>query len=194
MSEQMPEGPDEGHPILTGLAALVGVAVVVGLILGLVVVAGAHVAGLGGGDQTGSSTAEASMYLPRPQKTPMESGPQITLAPGASTPSSAPSGQQPKHHKKKPSKSKELTLSAGVTSASPMQQIDLTGIYPSGEGAILQVQRFADGGWQDFPVTVSVSNQTFATYVQTSQGGVNRFRVVDTDTHLASNEVRVTIR
>jgi hypothetical protein len=43
-------------------------------------------------------------------------------------------------------------------------------------------------------VTVSVSNQTFSTYVQTSQAGVNRFRVVDTDTHLASNEVRVTIR
>ena len=193
MSEQMPEGPDEGHPILTGLVALVGVAVVVGLILGLVVVAGANVAGLGGSDGSGSSSAERSMYLPRPQKTPMESGPQITLAPGPSQSSAPKPGKHKKHHKK-PAKSKQLTLSASVTSASPMQQIDLTGIYPSGEGAILQVQRFADGGWQDFPVTVSVSNQTFTTYVQTSQGGVNRFRVVDTDTHLASNEVRVTIR
>jgi hypothetical protein len=74
-----------------------------------------------------------------------------------------------------------------------MQQIDLTGVYPSGEGAILQVQRFTNGTWQDFPVTTSVSNQTFTTYVQTSQAGLNRFRVVDTDTHQASNPVRVQI-
>jgi hypothetical protein len=74
-----------------------------------------------------------------------------------------------------------------------MEQIDLSGVYPGGEGAILQVQRFVAGGWQDFPVTASVSNETFSTYVQTSQTGVNRFRVVDTDTRLESNEVKVTI-
>ena len=38
-----------------------------------------------------------------------------------------------------------------------------------------------------------MSNQTFSTYVQTSQAGVNRFRVVDTDTKLESNEVKVTV-
>ena len=43
------------------------------------------------------------------------------------------------------------------------------------------MQRFTGGSWQDFPVTVSVSDETFSTYVQTSQAGVNRFRVVDTD-------------
>jgi len=74
-----------------------------------------------------------------------------------------------------------------------MEQIDLTGVYPGGEGAILQVQRFTNGTWQDFPVTVSVSDETFATYVQTSQAGLTRFRVVDTDTERISNEVRVQI-
>ena len=74
-----------------------------------------------------------------------------------------------------------------------MEQIDLTGVYPGGEGAILQVQRFTSGAWQDFPVTVSVSDETFSTYVQTSQAGLNRFRVVDTDTERISNEVRVPI-
>jgi hypothetical protein len=74
-----------------------------------------------------------------------------------------------------------------------MQQIDLTGIYPGGEGAILRVQRFESGQWQDFPVTASVSNQTFSTYVQTSRSGVNKFRVVDTDSGLKSNPVRVTV-
>ena len=52
-----------------------------------------------------------------------------------------------------------------------MEQIDLTGVYPGGEGAILQVQRFEGGKWEDFPVTASVSNETFSTYVQTSQTG-----------------------
>ena len=74
-----------------------------------------------------------------------------------------------------------------------MEKIDLTGVYPRGEGSVLQVQRFTDGSWRDFPVTVSVSDETFTTYVQTSQGGVNRFRVVDTDSGLESNEVRITI-
>ena len=74
-----------------------------------------------------------------------------------------------------------------------MEQIDLTGVYPGGEGAILQVQRFTNGKWQDFPVTVSVSDETFTTYVQTSQAGENKFRVVDSDTDLISNEVRVTV-
>ena len=41
-----------------------------------------------------------------------------------------------------------------------MEQIDLTGVYPGGEGAILQVQRFEDGSWDDFPVAVSVSGET----------------------------------
>jgi hypothetical protein len=74
-----------------------------------------------------------------------------------------------------------------------MQQIDLTGVYPGGEGAILRVQRFESGQWQDFPVTASVSNQTFSMYVQTSRPGVNKFRVIDTDSQLASNAVRVTV-
>ena len=74
-----------------------------------------------------------------------------------------------------------------------MEQIDLTGVYPGGEGAILQVQRFTNGKWTDFPVTVSVSDETFTTYVQTSQPGANKFRVVDSDTDLISNEVRVTV-
>ena len=74
-----------------------------------------------------------------------------------------------------------------------MQQIDLTGAYPGGEGAILQVQRFENGAWSDFPVTMSVSGGTFATFVQTAQVGPNKFRVVDTDSGVMSNEVRVTI-
>ena len=74
-----------------------------------------------------------------------------------------------------------------------METFDLTGVYPGGEGSILQVQRFTGGSWRDFPVTASVSDETFQTSVATSYSGPNRFRVVDTDTGLESNEVRVTI-
>jgi hypothetical protein len=181
----------DGRPVLSGLLALVGVALAVGLILGLSVMFGARMLGLDGSSDSAGTAAERSMYLPKPSRTTAPSGPLITLAPGEtqSAPSSTPTS--------KPSRTKspksQISLSAGQTDVAPMQQIDLSGVYPEGEGAILQVQRFAAGGWQDFPVTASVSNETFSTYVQTSQSGVNRFRVVDTDTGLESNEVKVTI-
>ncbi len=191
MSEQLPEGPDE-HPIAAGLGALVGVAVAVGLILGLVVLAGTRVLGLDSGSDPGSSSGDRTMYLPRPEKTPLESGPQITLAPGeesSSTPQSTPSDEPTTSQ----SPRKQISLSASTTQAAPMAQFNLTGVYPGGEGAILTVQRFQAGSWADFPATGSVSGEAFQIPVQTSQPGVNRFRVVDSDSGLQSNEIRVTI-
>ena len=38
-----------------------------------------------------------------------------------------------------------------------------------------------------------VSGETFSTYVQTAQTGVNKFRVRDTDGPEVSNEVRVKV-
>ncbi|MGY2701439.1 hypothetical protein ACVW2K_001023 [Nocardioides sp. HB32] len=190
MSEQLPEGPE--HPIAAGLAALIGVTVAVGLILGLVVLAGTKVLGLDGGSDSGSSSGGRSMYLPRPQKTPTETAPQITLAPedeSSSTASSTPSNK-PTATK---SSRKQISLSSSTTQAAPMEQFNLTGVYPGGEGAILTVQRFQDGSWQDFPATGSVSGEAFQIPVQTSQPGPNRFRVVDSDSGLQSNEIRVTI-
>ncbi len=76
-----------------------------------------------------------------------------------------------------------------------MAQIDLTGVYPRGEGSILQVQRFEAGSWEDFPASpVSVSNQTFSTFVQTGTSGLQRFRMLDTGTGETSNEVKVTVQ
>lgn len=182
----------DGRPVLSGLVALVGVTLAVGLVLGGSVLFGARMLGLDGDSGSSDAAAERSMYLPKPSRTTAPSGPLITLAPGE-TPSSAPS-QTPSE---KPSKSRspktQISLSAAQNVVAPMEQIDLSGVYPGGEGAILQVQRFVAGGWQDFPVTASVSDETFSTYVQTSQTGVNRFRVVDTDTGRESNEVKVTI-
>jgi hypothetical protein len=188
--------PDsEEHPVAAGLIALAGVGLAVGLIIGIVVLVATRMMGLGGENASAQTTSQESLYLPKPEKTTGPSGPLITLAPGESeSPTEQSSqGQQPSKSPKPAKAKKEISLSAAETSVEPMDQIDLTGVYPGGEGAILQVQRFTSGSWQAFPVTVSVSDETFATYVQTSQSGVNRFRVTDTDSGLTSNEVKVTI-
>jgi hypothetical protein len=188
--------PDsEEHPVAAGLIALVGVGLAVGLIIGIVALAATRMMGLGGENASAQTTSQESLYLPKPEKTTGPSGPLITLAPGESeSPTGqAAQGKQPSRSPKPAKAKKEISLSASQTSVQPMDQIDLTGVYPGGEGAILQVQRFTSGSWQAFPVTVSVSDETFATYVQTSQTGINRFRVTDTDTGLTSNEVKITI-
>ena len=179
----------DGHPVLWGLVALVSVAVAVGLILGSGALAVTKALGLSGSDgPSSSSTGQESMYLPEPVPTQSASGPLITLAPDPEGTVTAPS-EEPSDE----ANQKVISLSAGQTTVGPMEKIDLTGTYPGGEGAILQVQQFRDGGWTDFPVTASVGNETFATYIQTRNPGVNRFRMLDTDTQKASNEVKVTI-
>ena len=185
---------DEEHPVAAGLIALIGVGLVVGLIAGLAALAGSQLLGLGDEDASAQDTTADSLYLPRPQKTTGSSGPLITLAPGETgSPSGETEPSEPESSKDEKPKTR-ISLSASMTEVSPMQQIDLTGVYPGGEGAILQVQRFTSGSWEDFPVTVSVSDETFSTYVQTSQGGENRFRVIDTDTQRTSNQVSVKVR
>jgi hypothetical protein len=181
---------DEERPVMFGLLALLGVAVAVGLVASIAVVVGAHVLGLGGGHAaTVAGDDGASMVVPKPQKTQPASGPSITL--GSNPTSSTTESKSPTI--KKPKKS--ISLQAGQTSVSPMGRIDLTGTYPGGEGAVLNVQKFSNGSWQDFySISATVTNGTFSTYIQTGTPGMNRFRVIDSDTHLPSNQVRVQIR
>ena len=177
---------DEGHPILSGLAALVGVGVVVGLLVSGGALAASSMLGLGGDDGDGTASSQQSMYLPKPSDTALETGPQITLQPGEQTPSGTATSDAPPQF--------VISLSAAATEVGPMEEIYLTGVYPGGEGAVLQVQRFENGKWEDFPVDAVVSNETFSTYVQTAQQGANRFRVRDTDGPDVSNEVKVKVR
>lgn len=172
----------ENRPVLTGLVALVGVAVVIGLLGGLAVIVGVKATGIGDTSTSSDDGSTPSTFvLPKPSDTSSEiPEPEDSVEPsaGQSTSETPATG---------------ISLTATQQSVSPMQQIDLTGTYPGGEGAILQVQRFENGAWSDFPVTMSVSGGTFATYVQTSQVGANKFRVIDTDTQVTSNELTVTV-
>ena len=179
---------DEGHPIISGLAALIGVGVVVGLLLSGAALAGSSMLGLSGGGDDGTASSQQSMYLPKPSPTDPETGPQITLQPGQETPTATDPAA---------SATPEFTisLSAAQTEVGQMEEIYLTGVYPQGEGRVLQVQRLENGNWEDFAtVDAVVSGETFSTYVQTAQTGVNRFRVRDTSSDQVSNEVRVKIR
>ncbi len=183
MADNSPDKRD--RPVLTGLIALVAVAAVIGVIGGLAALVGSKVLGIDGdaaASSEDSATSNASLYLPEPTITSETVEPETAASPTVEPvdPSSSAT-------------STEISLTAGQRSVGAMQEIDLTGTYATGEGAILQVQRFENGAWEDFPVTMPVNNQTFSTYVQTSQAGENKFRVIDTDKELFSNEVIVTV-
>lgn len=179
--------PDEAptRAIAKGLVALVAVTVSVGLVLGLVVLGLTRYLGVGDDEsQAGGGREEQSLYLPKPEKT-SESAP--STAPESSGTSGSPSESESTEAED------EISLQAAQTEVGSFEPIDLSGVYTGGEGAILRVQRFEGGRWADFDVTIPVSNETFTTYVQTAVSGVNRWRVVDTDTGVASNEVKVTV-
>ena len=176
-----------GRPVLTGLAALVGVAAAVGLVLAGAALAVTQTLGLGIDESTGTGTASSadSVYIRFPAKTRGADEPVITLAPGQAPPSQKPTESETPEDR--------IALSAAQTQVSPMGNIDLTGVYPGGEGAILQVERLVGGVWTEFGVTASVGNETFSTYVQTGQLGPNKFRVRDSDGDEVSNVVTVRV-
>lgn len=178
--------------VLVGLAALVAVSLVVGGVMAAVVFGATRLVGIGEASTSGPEE-EPSLYIPtdKPTTTP-ESFPDPSGSPTSPSPSpSAPSEEPSKSPSKKP---KDITLQAFPARVAPGERINLTGVYPQGEGATLQVQRFEGGSWAPFAdVTAQVSGGIFDTWVITSRTGVNRFRVVDLGSGKASNPVRVRI-
>lgn len=192
MTDRLPDRPDEQHPIVAGLVALVAVGLAVGLVLGGVAVVATKVLGLGGGSSSGADSAEASLYLPDPVPTEEAEEPEVTLGPDET---GSPDGSESESSEPEETESAEptITLAASATEVGSMEAFDLTGVYPKGEGAILTVQRFENGAWVDFPATGSVAGEQFQIPVQSSRVGETRFRVVDSDSGLKSDEVRVTV-
>ncbi|MFI5622350.1 hypothetical protein ACIA03_02690 [Nocardioides sp. NPDC051685] len=193
----------EQHPIAAGITALVAVAVGAGLIVGIGMFVGVNVMGLGGGgaadDRATDPGAGASLYAPPPKPTKTATGPAITLnASPTSTPekqaaSASISPSSSKTVAARPVK-KEITLQAGTVAAKPMERIDLSGIYPGGEGAILRLERNDGQGWEDFGIPdVPVTGEQFSTVIQSGRVGKHEFRMKDIDTGTYSNPVSVTI-
>lgn len=187
--------------MLNGVLALVGVALVVGLVLAGVALIATRMLGLSGDDASADAgeTARESLYLPPPQKT-TDSGPEITLntegadGGGDEEPTDVATTERSEPTESESAKEGEISLQALQSEVAAGENIDLTGVYPGGEGAILQVQRFEGGAWVDFDATLPVSNETFSTYIFTGVTGTHRFRVIDNETGTASNEVKVTVQ
>lgn len=186
--------------VVNGLIALVAVSLAVGLILGLVVFAGAKMVGLTGGGG-GGGAAQDVMSIPPIEETSGPVGPAITLHTETaddegdeSTSEPTAETTEPEDEESEEPEQGEISLSAGQVEVDNFGRIDLTGVYPGGEGAVLQVQRLEGGTWEDFPATTAVSGETFSTYVQTGINGVNTFRMIDRGENVISNEVKVTVK
>lgn len=190
------------RPLLVGLGALLGVAVLVGGLIGVVALGVVNVAGVG--EERATVEEEPSLHIP--DRTPgqrtedddqgltledLNGGVDPTESESPSE-SASPSAEPKKKKKRKPPKS-VISLSASPVEVAPMERIYLTGTYPGGEGASLQVQRF-EGGWQNFDASASVSGGTFSSYVMTGRSGPNKFRVVDPASGKASNPVTIRVR
>lgn len=189
----------EDRPVATGLLALLGVGLVVGILVSGAALGASKFFGLGDGGSGGTATAQQSMILPEPVATPKDDKPQITLAPQPRPGEISPgdgnavpqTGGAPTVT---PSAATAITLAASSAQARAGEMITLSGTYPGGEGATLAVERLIGGTWTSFAdVTTSVSGDTFSTYVRTSQTGPTTFRVRDVATNTASNEVAFTI-
>jgi hypothetical protein len=174
----------------SGLVAMVAISLIVGGVIAVMALGAAKVTGIG--ETSAGATQAPSLYIPsgkpttRPQAFP---DPPDRSGDGPSS-ASSPSDDSSKKPKKK---QKPLTLQAFPAQVNSGGRINLTGVYPKGEGRQLQVQRF-EGRWTDFPVTASVRGGIFETYVYSGQVGKNRFRVLDIGSGRASNPVTVTIR
>jgi len=173
--------------LLVGLGALVAISLLVGAVVGAVALGAAKLSGID--SATAGPTREPSLFIPsgRPSTSPQaypdpseasEPSPTDETTTAEPSPTKAP---------------RTITLQVFPAHVAPGERINLTGVYPTGDGATLQVQRF-EGGWTDFPVAARVTGGTFATYVLTSRTGATRWRVTDIGSGRSSNAVRVTIR
>lgn len=189
-----------GRAVLLGVGAMVVVAGVVGAVMAVVALGAARVAGLDGGGGAAGPSEEASLYVPRyqPTVTMPEEWPGLPspASPGfAGPPAAGGSGGEekptPQPKKKKPAP--QITLEASPSAVAAGERISLTGRYRGGDGATLQVQRREEGGWEDFPVSASVRDGRYETWILTTRTGVSRFRVVDAGAGRVSNAIEVTI-
>lgn len=203
---------DEQHPIVAGLAALVVVAIVIGVVGGIAMLVGTRAAGLGGSDSGKSASAGASLYAPNPSPTKVAAASSIKLLPTISatgtatisngdttesaTPTTAPTPTSTPTPVKsqQPAPDKRITLQADEPQARPMQMVGISGIYPGGEGAILRLERNEGSGWKTFGIPdVDVIGEQFSTKIQTGHTGQQQFRMRDVDSGKVSNVVTVTI-
>lgn len=189
----------DDRPVLVGVIALVGVSLVVGLIVALVIMGGTRVVGLSGDSGGAAGGPEPTLTLPPVTETEFGNT-TLTLTP--EQPDEGGEGGEAAGEPTEPASSTttttaaaepEISLQVDTTSAGPMERIDVSGIYTGGDGAVISIQRFTDGSWNDIAANAAVSGELFSTYIALGRPGENRIRAYDSSADLASNEVVVTI-
>lgn len=171
--------------LLIGVAALVAAALVIGGVISLLALGAAKVTGID--EARPKPTHRPSLFIPSEQPT---TTPEAFPNPPGSSASPTPTRRPPaaKPRKRTPA----ISLRATPRRVSANERINLSGDYRGGQGRQLQVQRF-EGRWVDFPVTATVRDGSFRTYIFSGRVGPNRFRMLDQDSGRASNAVRVVI-
>lgn len=179
---------EQRRKLLDALLKLVGVAVAVGLVIGL----GAFVMvkALGFSDSTPSAHSSSSQDSASPSALPTVA----LTSPAASNDASDPAQTQTASPSSEPTGKKPISLSASPAFVKPMERINITGSWRAHDNVTLQVQRKENGAWTDFAdVHAQVQVGTFTTYVMTSRAGDNKFRVRDPATGKVSNAVTITV-
>ncbi|MDQ6688082.1 MAG: hypothetical protein M3Z50_10840 [Actinomycetota bacterium] len=177
---------DDGSANVAGTALKVaGIALVLGLVIGVGTLLLVRSLGLNSPRQPGPAAVKSTSTSPA-QPLPSTALP----TPKTSTPGTGLStGPNPT-----PSSGNGIQLALSPAFARPMQRVNLTGSYPGKDNMSLQVQRKEGGAWTSFPTSAQVQNGTFQTYVLTGRLGDQVFRVFDPQTNTASNPVTVTIK
>lgn len=175
------EERDPRQELTAVVLKILGVAVAVGLVIGL----GAWVLVKGLGLDSSDATTPGSALVDSTKPLPTTALP----VPSASVPTDDNTGLVTRTG----TPSGDLFLNASPVNVRPMERINLTGQWPGHDNEGLLVQRFEDGQWSDFGVQARVNVGTFETWVQTGRQGDQKFRVFDPETKTASNDVTVTI-
>ncbi len=181
--------PREESPkraLLAALGAMAGVALLVGLAVGGVILSIVKLAGVGG-DAGASEQAPDSLVIP--EYSPTEPAEEDLGLPSVTPTSASPSASRTK----RPQARTPIMLRVSPSRVATGQRIDLRGTYPGGAGSVLQVQRKEGGAWADFPVSFSVGTDSFTTYITTSRTGRAMLRVFDKAAGKASNPVSVVV-
>ena len=182
-----PSDESPGRTLLFAVAAMAGVALLVGLAIGGVVLAAVGTSDVGEG-QVAADKAPQTMVIP--EYSPTESSGDEWDLPEVE-PTRTPKVDLGDAEEEV--RGDRITLFVAPQRVGPGERINFNGVYGDGEGATLQIQRREDGAWTDFPVSATVRGGSFSTWIQTSRTGEAQFRVFDPAIERASNVVRVTI-
>jgi hypothetical protein len=174
--------------LLIALAAMAGVAVLVGLAVGAAAITVLNGAGVGEGTGSARSGSDETLFIPRYQPTRTVETDDLGL------PSPSVSESESESPSEEPSpRTDRIKLFGAPQSVGPGERINFNGVYVDGEGVPLQIQRKEGAEWIDFPVEATVRGGVFSTWIQTTRTGEQAFRVLDETTDRVSNVVVITV-